>query len=395
MRVAYLDASAGISGDMLLGALVDAGLGLAGLEHELDGLGISGYTLAVEETRRAGLRACRVHVRLTAAHEHARRLADILDVIQGSKLAKAVKAAACRVFNRLVEAEARAHGVAVEETHLHEAGAIDAIVDVVGGVAGLAALGVEKLVCSPLRLGFGTVRCAHGLLPVPAPAVAELVKGLPVYAGEVEGEMVTPTGAALAATLAESFGPMPAMVPEAVGHGAGAAERPLPNILRLFLGREAAAGEAGQAELTVIEANIDDMNPEFYEYLCSRLHGAGALDTWLIPLQMKKGRPGTMLGLLAENEAAPALREIIFRESTTLGLRERRTMRYALARETVQVSLDGRPVAVKVGRDGGRILQLAPEYEDCARLAAELRMPLKDVYRRVLAAAGQQLAGEA
>ncbi|MGE5599075.1 MAG: LarC family nickel insertion protein, partial [Bacteroidota bacterium] len=265
----------------------------------------------------------------------------------------------------------------------------DALVDVVGSVAGLAALGVERVFFSPLRLGYGTIRCAHGILPIPAPAVAELVKGVPVYAGEVEGEMVTPTGAALATTLAQSFGPMPRMRPVALGLGAGSADRVLPNILRLFIGEgDSDAEESRPDELTVLEANLDDMNPEFYEYLCDLLRDHGALDVWLAPIQMKKGRPAVLLSILARPEEAPLLREIVFRESTTLGLRSYQVERYALARESMEIRLGEQvSVRVKIGRSAGRIYQVAPEYEDCREAAGRLSWPLKRVYQEAVSGA--------
>ncbi|MGE5549120.1 MAG: nickel pincer cofactor biosynthesis protein LarC [Bacteroidota bacterium] len=396
MRIAYFDAGAGVSGDMMLGALVDAGLGLDGLRRELAGLGLDGYDLAVEEIRRGGFRACKVQVRVLENEHHphhGRKVSDIIALIAGAALRPAVKETAIRVFQRLGEAEARAHGVRVADTHLHEAGAVDALVDIVGTVAALDAMGAPRVIFSPLRLGFGTVQCAHGLLPVPAPAVAELTKGVPVYAGEIEGEMVTPTGAALAVTLADSFGPMPCMLPEVVGIGAGSAERALPNVLRLFLGVSSAPEAENLSELHVLEANLDDMNPELYDYLAKRLWAMGALDVWLTPIQMKKGRPGTLLSVLASPGEVSTLREVIFSESTTLGLRERRTLRYALAREVILVEVAGRTVSVKVGRYNGRVVQVAPEYEDCRRTAQAAALPLKRVYELAVGAAWELLSG--
>ena len=395
MRLAYFDANAGVSGDMMLGALVDAGLGLAGLKQALSGLPLTGYELAAEETTRGGFRACRVLVRITEEHgeplAHARKLADIHALIDRSALPPKVKERASQVFRRLGEAEARAHGQAVGEIHLHEVGAVDAMVDVVGSVAGLAALGVDRVVFSPLRLGYGTIQCAHGLLPVPAPAVVELTKGIPVYAGEIEGEMVTPTGAALAATLAECFGPLPPMIPRAVGLGAGTAERTLPNVLRLFLGEESPTEDDILTELLVLEANLDDMNPEFYDHLCARLWAARVLDVWLTPIQMKKGRPGIKLSVLIGAAQRDEVRDLIFAESTTLGLRESRIMRHALRRETFPVLVQGETVLVKVGWQKRRAVQAAPEYEDCRKAALKLGQPLKVIYQQAVAKAWDKL----
>lgn len=399
MRVAYFDAGAGVSGDMMLGALVDAGLGLDGLRQVLAGLDLEGYVLSAEETRRAGFRACSVRVTLGKEEHHhggqdahgGRRISEIMALLDRSKLPDQVRETAKRVFHRLGEAEGRVHGSAAEDIHLHEVGAVDALVDVVGSVGGLAVLGVERVVFSPLRLGYGTVRCAHGILPVPAPAVAELIRGVPVYAGEVEGEMVTPTGAALATTLAQSFGSMPPMRPRAIGLGAGAADRALPNVLRLFLGEtdhDAEAEELVTEELTVLEANLDDMNPEFFEHLCDRLRAQGALDIWLTPIQMKKNRPAVLLSILAQPAEVPGLREIVFRESTTLGLRSYQVRRYALARESITVSVGTQEtVRVKIGRTAGKICQLAPEYEDCRLAALRLSWPLKRVYQEAASSA--------
>lgn len=395
MRLAYFDANAGVSGDMILGSLVDAGLGLTGLRQVLSGLNLSGYELAAEETRRGGFRACQVMVQVAEdhgySHAHARKLADIFALIDGSELDPKVKKRAGQVFRRLGEAEARAHGKPLDEIHLHEVGAVDALVDVVGSVGGLAALGVDRIVFSPLRLGFGTIHCAHGLLPVPAPAVAELTRGVPVYAGEIEGEMVTPTGAALATTLAEGFGPLPPMVPQAVGLGAGSAERPLPNVLRLFLGEESSVESDLLAELFVLEANLDDMNPEFYDHLCARLFAAGALDVWLTPIQMKKGRPGTKLSTLVEPAQRESIRDLIFAESTTLGLRESRTMRHALRRKTFPVLVQGETIIIKIGWLGNRAVQAAPEYEDCLKAARKLDLPLKQIYQQAAAKAWDKI----
>ena len=395
MRIAYFDAGSGVSGDMMLGALVDAGLGADGLRGALSGLDLSGYELEIGEVKRRGLRACRVQVRLAGGddHEH-RHLADILALIERSSLGPTAKSRARDVFCRLGEAEARVHGMDSGEIHLHEVGAVDALVDVVGSVAGLSMLEVDRVVFSPLRLGYGTVHCAHGLLPVPPPAVAELVRGIPVYAGDIEGEMVTPTGAALAVTLADSFGPLPPMSVGSVGLGAGSAERTLPNVLRLFLGEED-AGHGGTAEMVILETNLDDMNPEFYQHLCGRLQEAGAVDAWLTPIQAKKGRPGTLLSVLAEPSDAAELREVIFAESTTLGLRESRIVRHALDRETLTVMVDGQSIAIKLGRRRGRVVQVAPEYEDCRQGALRLGRPLKMVYQQAVAQAWAHLPADA
>jgi len=387
LTVAYFDANAGVSGDMMLGALVDAGLGADGLKQVLSGLDLRGYEIDVRETLRAGFRACQVLVKLTADHHHERHLSDIIAIIDRSSLSQDVKKKAADVFVRLGQAEAGVHGKGIAQMHFHEVGAVDAIVDVVGTVAGLTALGVERVFFSPLRLGYGTVQCAHGLLPIPAPATAELLIGIPVYAGDIEGEMVTPTGAALAVTLSAGFGPMPAMTTRRLGLGAGSIDRGLPNILRCFLGEAAVDTEETTRELFILEANVDDMNPELFGHICALLREAGALDVWLTPIQMKKERPGTMLSVLAEPGLVPALRGIIFTESTTLGVRESRVWRTELQREIILIRVLNHTVRVKIGRRAGRIIQVAPEFDDCRELAVKEKHPLKLIYQKAVTAA--------
>jgi hypothetical protein len=381
--IAYLDCFSGVSGDMLLGALVDVGLPLEGLKADLSRLPLSGYEIAAERTTRAGLAGTRVLVKVTESHRH-RRLADILNIIAQGDLPRAVSEAARLAFTRLGEAEARVHGRPVEEVHFHETGAVDAIVDVVGTCCGLHSLGISDVYASALPLGGGWVETAHGRLPVPAPATAELLKGVPTYGGPVEAELVTPTGAAIVTAVARGFGPMPPMTVQRVGCGAGGRELAHPNLLRLFIGEAAAQG--AEQQLVLLETNLDDMNPELFEHLMDRLFAAGALDVFWTQIVMKKSRPAALVSVLAEPAKAQELTEILFLETTTLGVRRQEVWRRCLERELVEVSTDYGTVRVKVGRLGSSVVTAAPEYEDCRKRALEHRAPLKVVYEAAQAA---------
>lgn len=393
MRIAYLDCFSGLSGDMFLGALIDVGLQPSDLEAALAKLPVRGYSLGYERVRRGPLAATRVKVEVTG-QQPARRAQDIFALLEESHLPPAVVAKAKAVFARLIAAEAKVHGVAPEEAHLHEVGAVDALVDVVGTVAGLELLGIEDLWVSPLPCPRGWVAAAHGRLPLPAPAVMELLTGAPVYGVDEEAELVTPTGAALAVALARGFGPLPPMRLLRVGYGAGERELSHPNALRLLIGEARSAGQVQtdvqeflQSDLVaLVEATIDDMNAEFYPYLAERLRELGALDVYFTPVQMKKGRPGVLVTALVPPEAANSAAGLFFAESTTLGVRWRLEHRLIAPRDWLQVEVGGREVRVKYSAaqaaPGGErtILQVAPEYEDCRRVARELGLPLKEVY---------------
>ena len=376
MIVAHLDCFSGISGNMLLGAVVDAGLPQAALEEELGKLDLPGWRLRIEPVRRRGLAATLVEVE-TEGTPPRRDLNDIRRLIAASALAEEVKRTAAAVFGRLAEAEAAAHGEAVERVHFHEVGAVDAIVDVVGAVAGLHRLGVARVTASPLPLGGGWVEFSHGRFPVPAPAVAELIRDVPVYGGPVESELVTPTGAAILTTLCQAYGPLPSMRVRSVGYGAGSRDLSHPNALRLFLGEQAEG--TGDEALVLLETNIDDMNPELFEHVMDRLFEAGALDVFLTPIIMKKGRPATMVSALGEVGRRDELAAILFAETTTLGVRIQELTRRCLAREVVEVETRWGRVRVKVARSDG-ITTISPEYEDCRRLARESGVPLKEIY---------------
>ncbi len=394
MRIAYLDAFSGISGDMTVGALVDLGLPLAALREAIATLGLGGVEVSSERIERSGIVATKFHVRLHGehpehsphAHRHGHRAwAEIRDLLARSALAAAVKERALATFARLAEAEGQVHGVPPEAVQFHEVGALDAIVDVVGTALGLVHLGVEAVYAGPLPLGQGRVRSAHGPLPVPAPAVALLLAGRPVRLEDGEAEMVTPTGAALVAALARPEA-APELRIEAVGYGAG--ERELadrPNLLRVLLGEPVVA--AGTDQVVVLETTIDDMSPQLYEHVLERLLAAGARDAFLVPVVMKKSRPATMLRVLAAPADRDRLAGIVFAETSSIGLRWSTWNRLVLPREERTVETPYGPVRVKVARAPDGTVNVAPEFEDCKRLAVERGVALKLVHQAALAAA--------
>lgn len=386
-RIAYLDCASGAAGDMLLGALVDLGLPVESLQRELARLPLGGYRIEAHKVHRAGLHATKVDV-ITGEHGPGlpgRGLRDILELIDHSTLAGEIKERCAALFRRLAEAEGAVHGTSAESVHFHEVGAVDAIVDIVGGVVGLAWLRAERVVASPLNVGTGTVTMNHGVFPVPPPATARLVQGAPVY-GAGEGELLTPTGALLVTAHASSYGPMPALTLEAVGHGAGTRDpHGRPNVLRIFVGEEQAPEAAGQ-RILVLEAAVDDLLPQLCAPVLEHLLAAGALDAYLTPIQMKKGRPGFLITALAELQGREAVEEVLFRETTTLGVRRQEWERTVLEREVVAVATAYGPVGVKVGRRGGRVYNSQPEFEDCQRAAVAAGVPVKEVWAAALAA---------
>jgi len=390
-RVAYLDCFSGASGDMILGAMVDAGLSLASLRAELAKLPLTGYRLSARKVRRAVLAATQVRVAL-AKKQPSRKLADILSIIEDGSLPPADKEKGVTIFRRLAEAEAKVHGLPLAKAHLHEVGAVDAIVDVMGAVVGLRLLGVEELFASALALGRGTTQSSHGALPVPAPATLELVAsaGAPTVAdqGGEDWELLTPTGAAIITTLARFQ--RPAINVDCVGYGAGSRDIPgWPNVLRLWLGT---AVEEARPLMLLAETNIDDMSPEILGYVQERLFTSGAADVWLTPIQMKKGRPGVTLSVLCPVEAEGAIVSLLLRETSTLGVRLREVRRQEAEREVLEFESSLGPAVVKVKRLPGEPPQAAPEYEVCRRLAEASGRPLAEVYRIVQAEA-QALLG--
>ncbi len=382
MPLAYFDIFSGISGDMTLGALVDAGVPFDHLRSELEKLGLSGYRITAEKVRRSGLAATKVNVQLDDQKQPARRLGDIRKIIDSSGLASAVKEKSLRIFQRLAEVEAKVHGSTIEAVHFHEIGAVDAMIDIVGSVIGMERLGITEIVASPLNVGSGSVKTAHGILPVPAPATAELLKGIPFYSSSTNFELTTPTGAAIISTLATSFGQLPQMRTDTIAYGAGDSDFPgHPNVLRLFIGEHAATYEEDRSVL--IETNIDDMNPQIYDHVISRLLAAGAHDAYLSPVIMKKGRPGILLSVLTDTRKEDALLDILFRETTSIGVRISEVGRKKLSREITTVETPYGPVRVKISRKGSEVLTITPEYEDCKKIAEEKQIPLKQVIDNV------------
>lgn len=387
MRVAYFDTFSGISGDMTLGALLACGGDEAHLRRELSKLKITGWKLDIASTSKNGIGATDVTVSLTEPQGHGRHLHHIEEILTASDIAPSVKERALKIFTRLAEAEAKIHQTTVERIHFHEVGAVDAIVDIVGSCVLLDQLGVEAVYCSPLPMSHGFVECAHGTIPLPAPAVLELLQDVPVYSVDVEGELVTPTGAALMKTLASGFGPMPAMRISTSGYGAGKKEfGNRPNLLRVVIGEAVGDVFTGAPEIGVLETNLDDLSPQIYEVLTERLLAAGAADVYLTPIQMKKGRPATLLTVLSPLDRTDALTEVIFRESTTLGLRQTTMRRQCLDREWRTVDTEFGPIRMKVGTWKGTETTATPEYEDVRAAALAHDVPVKRVQEAAVVA---------
>ena len=395
MKLLYFDCFSGASGDMILGALIDLGLPLDDLRRALGSLAIGGYEVGVDRVTRGGIGAAKFRVAELGAHDHAtemaapagphgsqghphRRLAEIVEMIERSALSPGGRGRAVALFRRLAEIEASVHQVPVEDVQLHEVSAIDSIVDIVGTVFALEWLAPDRIAASPLNVGRGTVRTAHGILPVPAPATARLLEGVPIYASGPEMEMVTPTGALLLTAYAREFGPLPAMRLDRIGYGAGDRDPAgRANVLRAMVGETDAP--ASVEPVLVLECEIDDMNPQIFGALMEQLLAAGALDVYYAPIQMKKNRPGTLVTVIGRPADRDALSAIVFRETTTLGLRYQEMNRERLERESIVVETPIGPLRMKVARRQGRVVNAAPEFEDCARLARERQIPVKDV----------------
>jgi hypothetical protein len=385
MRLAYFDCFSGISGDMTLGALLHAGVPLEHLRAELNGLSVPGWEISPEKVWKNGMAATYARVQTQETHTH-RSLSIIEDILRKSRLATSVRERAIAIFRKLGEAESVVHDVPIEQIHFHEVGAVDAIVDIVGACIGFQFLGIERFVCSPLNVGGGTAKMAHGVLPVPAPATTRLLLGKPTYATGVRQELVTPTGAAIVATLCDTFGPQPPMTVSAVGYGAGTADlEDQPNVLRLMVGESTEKNEvAYNEEIRVLEANLDDLNPQVYGYFVERALAAGALEVFTTAVQMKKNRPGTLLTVLCNPADEAKFQELFFAETTTLGVRSYTTQRRVLPREWETVTTCYGEVRMKVARASGQVLQASPEYEDCRKLAEERAVPLQRVMQEAL-----------
>ncbi|PKK82571.1 MAG: TIGR00299 family protein [candidate division Zixibacteria bacterium HGW-Zixibacteria-1] len=378
MKAIYFDCFAGISGDMTLGALVDAGLDIEKLKTELAKLKLEGYTITTEKVTKNGITGTKVNVQIEEQKAH-RHLKHINEIIDNSDLGDDIKQAGKKIFLRLAEAEAKIHNTTIEKIHFHEVGAIDAIIDIVGSVIGIKLLGIEKIYASRIHVGRGFVDCRHGKIPVPAPATVELLKDVPVFSTGIEKELTTPTGAAIISTLADSFGNLPAMNIGQIGYGAGTSDLEIPNLLRVMIG-EVAKSDYETDAVTVIETNIDDMNPEFYEYVSEKLFKQGALDVYTSPVYMKKSRPGVLLSVIADNDRIDDIISILFSETTTIGVRMHQVERMKLQREITTVNTIYGDIRVKISKYKGQIKNIAPEYDDCKKIADENNIPLKDIY---------------
>ena len=375
MKIAYFDCCAGISGDMVLGALVDSGLDVSILRRELAKLHLGDYSISASKDERHHITGTNIKVRFKESGHH-RTFKEIKNIINKSRLTTKVKVLSTSIFENLAKAEAKVHGCRVDDVHFHEVGAIDSIVDIVGTAIGIEKLGVGQVYASPLPLGSGWVKTSHGRMPVPAPATLELLKGVPVASSPVTSELTTPTGAAIIKTLSLSFGNMPHMEIEGTGYGIGDRSfKEIPNILRLIIGKRTGNTE----RLIIVETNMDDMNPQIYEYLMSRLFKNGALDVFLMPIQMKKGRPAILLKVLCPENKKGNIIDTIFEETTTIGVRTYEVERHCLERRIENVSTPYGKVRVKVAERNGKVLNIQPEYEDCKEIAEKKKLPLKEV----------------
>ena len=393
MRIAYFDCFSGVSGDMILGALIDAGADLHKLESELSKLKISGFTLKAEKTTRRGLSGTRFFV--DADHSHAERhLTDIEKIMDNSGLADDIKARAKSIFRDLAHVEAKIHNTNPGDVHFHEIGGLDSIVDVVGSLIVMKMLGIETMYASRIPVGTGFVECDHGVLPLPAPATLELLKGIPVYASSIEKELVTPTGIAILKHVVQSFGTIPEMKIERIGYGAGRRDLKIPNLLRVWIGETDVKQEYEEDEVILIETNIDNMNPEILGYALERLLEGGALDVFMTPIFMKKNRPGMLLSILITPDKLEEALSVVFAETISLGVRFQRLERRKLPRQLITVETSFGPVRVKVSHTGTEKRILSPEYEDCREIAMRQGIPLRKVYEEAQAAAEKISAGE-
>jgi pyridinium-3,5-bisthiocarboxylic acid mononucleotide nickel chelatase len=391
MKTAYFDCFSGISGDMTLGVLVDLGAKPDLLQNELAKLNLEGYKLSFTKVKKHSITATKANVELHHDHDdqhdhhHGRHLSDILKMISESELSDDVKEKSKLIFSRLGEAEAKVHDVTIEEVHFHEVGAVDSIVDIVGSVIGISVLGIKKIYSSPLPLGQGFVKSSHGIIPIPAPATVELLKNIPAKKTEIQGELVTPTGAAIISTLAESFGTIPNMVIEGVGYGAGTKElTEQPNLLRVILGDTKLAYEGDT--INIIETNIDDMSPQIYDSLIDKLLALGAVDVYMTPIVMKKSRPAIKLTVLVDSAHLQDACACIFAETTTMGVRIYEANRNKLSREMVEVETEYGKVSVKLGKLGDDVLKILPEYDDCKHLSEKNNIPIMKIHQAVLKA---------
>ncbi|MDH3257517.1 MAG: nickel pincer cofactor biosynthesis protein LarC [Nitrospinota bacterium] len=392
MRIAYFDCHSGISGDMILGALIDAGVKLQTLRQGLASLGLKGYELKSRRVKRGLFGGTKIDVVLSPkTHSHSRTLSDIERLLKRSTLAKPVVQDATEIFLRLGKAEAKVHRTSIDKVHFHEVGAVDSIVDIVGGVIGMQELDVDQVLASPLNTGEGMVKCEHGVLPVPAPATLELLKGIPCYSSGIPHELTTPTGAAMIGFWADAFQSLPLMKIQKTGYGAGShILKEHANLLRVILGE--AEGKGG-GKIILVETNIDDMNPEFYDHIMDSLYSAGALDVYLTSIQMKKNRPAVKISVLAPPTKRETVAHILLTETSTFGIRFTEMDRIILERQQLEVQTPYGKVAVKVGSLDGQVIHFSPEYENCKQIARKKKIPVKTVYDTALQTAEKKLKG--
>jgi uncharacterized protein (TIGR00299 family) protein len=378
MRIAYFDCFSGASGDMILGALIDAGLSPQRLRQELKKLRIPTVHLKAEKVLKRGLAATQVTVVGRNEKRSHRNLKEILRIVERAGVEADIKEKSKEIFERIASVEGKIHRMPMEEIHFHELGGLDSIVDIVGSVWGIRQLGIEKIYVSKVNVGGGFVKCEHGILPVPAPATLSLMEGKPIYSSGVERELFTPTGAAILSTLGSEFGSMPLINVERIGHGAGRDDLVHPNLLRLIIGTSASTSR--KERVVVIETNIDDMNPQFYDYVIEKLLAMEVLDVFITPVLMKKNRPGHLLTVICPSEKLPSVAEFLLRETTTLGLRWHEEERAKTDREILPLQTRYGRIRFKLARWEGKVINLSPEYEDCKRLALEKGVPLKEIF---------------
>jgi len=383
MKTAYFDCFAGISGDMIIGSLIDAGIDFSFIEASSAKLGLTGYELSAEKILKTGISGTSFRVQVKKDQPH-RRLSDITDIIMRSGLPVQTKNNAISIFSNLAKAEAKVHIKSIDEIHFHEIGAVDSIIDICCAAACINEIMIKKIISSPINTGKGFVKTEHGSLPVPAPATAEILKGIPVYSTDISAELTTPTGAAIIAHYAASYTPMPVMKTETIGYGAGTRDLEIPNLLRVYIGESSEPEGFLSDEVSEIETSIDDMNPEFYSYLFNLLFDDGALDVSLIPAFMKKNRPGHILKVIVPPDKSDFVINRIFTETSTSGVRISKTSRRILARKSVPVETPYGVITVKIHEMNGKAITVSPEYEECRIIAMENDIPLKNIYNSAI-----------
>jgi len=386
MKILYFDCFSGVSGNMILGAMVDAGIDIKALKKELKKLDLHGYSLKVSKVKRKGIKGTKVDVIVDKKkHLHHTHYKDIKRLIERSKLPEKIKEDSLSIFKNIAEAEAKIHRTSVDNVHFHEVGAVDSIVDVVGTSICISLLNSDTILSSPINTGKGMVKTEHGLLPVPAPATTEMLKGFPSYSSDIEFELATPTGVGIITAMAKASNTIPVMKTNVIGYGAGSKDfSDSPNLLRIMIGEGYSPSE--QDSITVIESNIDDMNPQFYDHIMNRIFDAGALDVFLTPIIMKKNRPAVKITLLSDNDNVNKLADILLKETTSFGLRMYKTERIKLEKEIKTVKTEYGSTKVKIGKKNGKIINIAPEYEDCKRIANERGISIREVYEKVKSA---------